>query len=400
YYDDRFPADFVPKKIQLDKIYPSAYSGIQISENIAFKILIDLGFGLDDRGDHWEVEVPSFRVDIYGKQDMVEEIIRVYGYDRLTSEIPKTTSSIVKMDVKRELNQEIRNHLTSIGFFEVMNYIFISPEEHSFFSRDRDFLEIRNPLGKDFSILRKSLFPGLLKNILLNFNHSIPGVGLFEYGNQFGIANQEIQEKEILAIGASGQYQKENWKNKQGQEFDFFIFKSLIFSLFSKLKISLILKDKHKQFFDRDCSFSVFIKGQEVGHMGILKKEILDWYKLEKPVMLAEFFVSGIIKNIETKSFQMWNKYPSYDRDLSFLMNKNLKYSQLEAAICELKPDSLENHTLFDRYQGKGIPEDKISLSMTFSYSNNQKILINEEINEMHTNFINKLIKKFDLIQR
>lgn len=401
YYHDHFPSGFTPKVITLSKTYPSNYSGIPIGHTVTTQVLTDLGFGLKDSGDHWDVTVPSFRTpNIDGKEDLVEEIIRIHGYERLTSEIPRTVTWMVKPNPVRELKHKMAQHLNSIGFYEAINYIFTSPEDKAFLDQDKDYVQITNPLGKDFSILRQSLFPGLLKNIQLNFNHSTTGVGLFEYGNRFWQEKDEIHEKEMLALCASGEYQKGNWRNRKGQDFDFFVFKSLLFSLFSKLKMSVKLKKDANQIFDRHCSFSVLVGEERIGQMGELDQEIRIGYQLEKPVMLAEFGIADIQSRIQAGTFRMWNIYPSSSRDFSFLMDRDVTYSQLEDAIQRNKPDALEDFTLFDRYQGKGIPGDKISLSMSFSYSHKNRTLKNEEINEMHNRLINRLTKTFDLIQR
>jgi len=400
YFDDRFPAGFTSKSVELDKNYPSEYSGIDIGKNISEQILRDLGFKLQNRGDKWTVDVPSYRVDIYGKQDLVEEICRIYGYDRLISQIPNTLNSSFKIDSRRELIQKIRNHLTSIGFFEVINYIFLSEEENGFFSKKDNSVEIQNPLGKEFQMLRKSLIPGLIKNSVYNFNQSINGINLFEFGYQYRIEGNEIQEKEILALSASGEYQKPNWKEKEGQDLDFFMFKSLVATLFRRLSVDFKLKKSVSDFLEKECSFLVLANGFEIGYMGRLKKEISDWYKINNPVLVAEMRLSKIAACVKDRPFKMWNKFPSSSRDFSFLIDKKITYDKLIDLIEECKPDSLENYELFDYYRGKGIPKNKISLSMSFSYRDKSRTLTNEEINLMHEKLVEKLKTRLNLVQR
>jgi phenylalanyl-tRNA synthetase beta chain len=400
YFSDPFPAGFSPRIVTLDKQYPSQYSGISIDEKTSAQILRGLGFALNDQTDNWAVEIPSFRVDIYGKQDLVEEIIRVHGYHHLTSKIPNTSNQILKMDSEREFIQKIRNHFTSIGFDEVINYIFNSPEEFKMLSPTTKPVEVRNPLGKDFSLLRQSLLPGLLKNMALNFNHSATGVRFFEFGHQFHNAEDHILEKQFLSISASGEYQRVNWNQKDSQQMDYYRFKSLILTLFRKLSIGIQMEEASLGFMETGCCFSIISSGKEIGYMGALKKEISVRYKIETPVLVAELKMDRIVSFVEDEYFKIWNKYPSYKRDISFLMDKHIKFHQLEKAIGSLKPRLLDYFHLFDRYQGQGIPEDKVSLSLSFSYTDEKRTLTNEEINSMHTDFMNKLIKKFDLIQR
>ncbi len=400
YYQDLFPAGFTPKVVELNKQYPAAYSGIKIEPEVSGKILADLGFKLQDKDDSWLVEVPSFRVDIYGKQDLVEEIIRIHGYDKLTSEIPLTSNTVFRIDTDREFLQKIRAHLTSLGFFEALNYIFNSPEEFNFFAANEKAIEIRNPLGKDFSLLRKSLLPGLMRGAALNFNHAVSGIGLFEFGNHFLLEQNDIRERATLAILGSGEYRQSNWKDRVPVAYDFFLFKSLLVSLFTKLSLGFNLKKEGYPFFDPACSFSVWSGDIKIGTMGRLAKEIEEWFKLEKPVFATELNLAKMMDGLEEKSFRMWSRYPSYRRDFSFLMSRDIHYEKLEEAIRELKPEILVDVNVFDRFQGEGIPRGKVSLSLSFIYSHNAKTLTNEEINDMHQHFINRLIEKFDLVQR
>ena len=400
YFSDPFPVGFSPQIVTLDKQYPSQYSGISIDEKTSAQILKGLGFTLKDQTNSWAVEIPSFRVDIYGKQDLVEEIIRVHGYHRLTSEIPNTSNQILKMDSERELIQKIRNHFTSIGFDEVINYIFNSPEESKLLLPTSKPVEVRNSLGKDFSLLRQSLLPGLLKNMALNFNHSAAGVRIFEFGHQFHNAEDHILEEQFLSISASGEYQRVNWNQKDSQQMDYYRFKSLVLTLFRKLAIGIQMEETSLGFMETGCCFSIISSGKKIGYMGVVRKDISDRYKIETPVLVAELKMDRIVSSVKDEYFKIWNKYPSYKRDISFLMDKHIKFHQLEEAIGSLKPGSLDYFHLFDRYLGKGIPEDKVSLSMSFSYADEKRTLTNEEINSMHTDFMKKLIKKFDLIQR
>lgn len=400
FYSDQFPSGFSPQMVELEKQYPSRYTGIPIDEQTCAKILSGLGFSLTDQKKFWLVEVPSYRVDIFGKQDLVEEIIRIHGYERLKSEIPRTSNPILETDSERELIQKIRSHLTSVGFYEAINYIFNSPEEVDLFSSDSDPVELRNPLGKDFSRLCKSLLPGLLRNMALNLNHQLPGVLLFEFGNQFIHGQKNVQEKRFLSICATGEYQRSNWNQKNSRQVDYYLFKSLVLSLFKKLSIEIELGESSMDFMESGCCYSICSLGNEIGYIGALKKNISEWYKIEPLVLAAELDMEKIANSIQDCYFKKWSKYPSYKRDISFLMDRAIKFYQLEKAIQSLKPESLEDFHLFDRYRGKGIPEDKVSLSMSFSYTDEKRTLTNEEINSMHTDFMKRLINKFNLIQR
>jgi len=400
YYNDLFKKEFKPVFIELYKDYPSAYTGIEIKNSISEQILKNLGFKLNDKVGKWIVEVPSYRVDIFSKQDLVEEIIRIYGYDKLDSKLPYSFNENFIRNNERQLIKKIRNHFISIGFNEVVNYIFHSYEENKFFSDKENSLEIKNPIGRDFSVLRNSLVPGLLKNTALNFNNSIKRVSLFEFGKRFYVENGKIKEENILSLSASGIYLALNWKDKFEKDFDFYIFKSLFSTIFKKFHIEFKLEKRDFPHFKDECSYLVKIDEHEIGYIGSLKKEITDFYKIDKPVFVVEVQLSKISKYIKKNSFKMWNKFPFSKRDFSFLIDKNIEYYELESVIKELEPDTMEKYELFDLYEGNSIPESKISLSMAFYYRSKKRTLTNDEINDTHIKFIEKLIKRLDLIQR
>lgn len=406
WYQDLFPNPFTPQRMTLKKDYPSIYTGIDIPADICRQVLQNLGFSLADRGDQWEVEVPSYRVDIFGKQDLVEEIIRIYGYDKMESVIPLSMNNTVKLDKKRDFIQAAREYLTAAGFFEVINYSFHSPEENRYFSGahpqfDAE-VELKNPIGKDFSVLRNSLIPGLLRNTTLNFNQNLSRIALFEIGRVFGSQNGKIQEEDYLCISASGEYLKADWHNKKGQSFDLYIFKTLLTALFKKLfpNVNVAFAEKEFPFFKKGTALVLILEGIAAGFMGEINREILENGKIDFPVFAAEMKLEILLQILKESHFVMWNKYPSTSRDFSFLIDRTIQYAQLENVIRELKPAALESWELIDLYDGKNIPPGQISFSMSFSYRGKDRTMVSDEVNAIHSDFIAQLIKKLNLIQR
>ncbi len=401
-YQDNFPHPFEPQHVQLPKSYPSVYTGIEITNDRSLQILENLGFKLEDQGDKWMVHVPSYRVDIYGKQDLVEEIIRIHGYDKLESQIPLSVNAILKIDTKRQFLQDMREHFTGNGFFEVINYIFHSPEENQRFAwkEDETFVEIKNPIGADYSVLRNSLIPGMLRNTALNFNHSVSRVSLFEFGSVFALPQREIVEEEALAVCASGQYLDVDWQNKTGRPFNLYVFKSILQCALQKRFLEAQFIEKEIPFFKKEASLAVLINGVEVGYLGEVAASILEAGKISQPVFAAQFRLPPLLECLKENPFQQWNKFPSSSRDFSFLIDKRLKFHQLETTIGELKPETLESYELTDQYEGKNIPGGKVSFSMSFTYRSPERTLVNDEVNEIHNGFIAELIQKLNLVQR
>jgi len=400
YLNDVFPKGFLPQFLEMEKDFPGTYAGIPIDDQSAASILQYLGFKVTDSGSKIWVQVPSFRVDIHGKEDLVEEITRIYGYDKLASHIPLTANTAVQIDTQREITRTIRNHFIALGFNEVINYSFQSPEENLLVSAETPFIEIKNPLGKDFSVMRNSLVPGLIRNTVHNFNQSIERVALFEFGRTFSRRDDRIVEKEILGISASGEYMPGHWQRTGGIPFDFYLFKSFVAGLLKRFKLPFTLSEKICPYLREGTAFSLVIDGKDYGSLGELAPAVARACKLEKPLYVADIDFSAFLDHIRENRFKPWNKFPAARRDFSFLIDKTIKYMALEAQIEALKPRGLEAYILVDKYEGENIPADKVSLSMSFSYRDQERTLTNEEVNRIHQDWVRQLIENLRLIQR
>ncbi len=218
------------QKVKLEKDFPGKFTGIHIDERVASNILTNLGFRLEDNSNYWNVEVPSFRVDINGYEDLVEEIIRIYGYDKLDTSIPGTAVDSIEGYEKRIFLDEMRSWFTANGYSEVINYSFHSGTDNSFFGDEVNYVEIRNPIGSDFSVMRNSLVSGILKNTATNRNNDFKRISLFESGTIFMKEGDTLVEKDIVALSASGYEKLPNWNDTEGRIFDFYLFKSHIFA--------------------------------------------------------------------------------------------------------------------------------------------------------------------------
>jgi phenylalanyl-tRNA synthetase beta chain len=345
-------------------------------------------------------------VDIYGKQDLVEEIIRIYGYDKMESVIPLSLNIIVRIDKKREFIQSAREYLTAAGLYEVINYSFHSPEENQRFSAAHpqfdSVVELKNPIGKDFSVMRNSLIPGLLRNTALNFNQSLNRVALFEFGRIFGVHGGNIQEEDYLGISTSGEFSRADWQTKKAQPFDLYIFKSLLAALFKKLfpEAHVLFEEKEFPFFKKGTGLAIILNGVVTGYMGELTRDILEASKIEPAVFTAELKLETLLQTLKESHFSTWNRYPSTSRDFSFLIDKKIKFTQLETIIREIKPETLESWELTDLYEGKNIPPGQVSFSMSFSYRGKDRTLVSDEINAIHNDFTTQLSQKLNLTRR
>ncbi len=204
YFQDVYPRPLAPAPIRLDKDYPRQLTGMAVPERESAAILARLGFTLRDEGRHWLVTPPSHRVDADCKQDLVEEIARIYGYEHLRGEMPLSANPVLRVDGERPVVQRLKSQLADAGFNEVINYVFQAPEENRLADAGGALLALKNPLGKDFSVMKNSLLAGLLKNTAANANQSLERVALFEIGKVFAPEPGRVRESRRLAVSAYG----------------------------------------------------------------------------------------------------------------------------------------------------------------------------------------------------
>lgn len=399
YFQDLYPGKSDSVSVKLDKDFPQIYSGMDLPASVCENVLLRLGFRLSDGGDHWLVSVPTHRVDVVIREDLVEEIIRHHGYDRLNSVVPRTAQSNVRSQRERDWMLGVKHHLTSCGCSEVINYVFQAPEENRLFSADDLPIELKNPLGKDFSVMKNSLLCGLLRNIAFNFDAGTSQILVFETGKTFFRRMEEPAEKNDLAIAASGLFTRKNWKTDE-QPFDFFAFKSLVSSIFKRSHLDHAFRKGARTGYDPGCCFAIEVNGIPAGWLGQVGSEACEFYKLESAVFAAEIEVAALISQVGENRFKSWNRFPLSKRDFSFWIVRTIPYERLRSVIDELKPQTLESFELFDVYEGAGSPGERVSLSMSFSYRSPEKTLTSEEINAIHQDFVGRMISRLDLIQR
>lgn len=399
YFQDVYPRPLPPTVVSLDKDYPGQLTGIDVAAATSAAILQRLGFQLQDGGRSWQVQVPSHRVDVSCKQDLVEEIIRIHGFEHLQSRMPLSANPLLRLDRERETVQSLKSQLLDVGFNEVINYVFQSPEENALFDPSAPALSLKNPLGKDFSVMKNSLLAGLLKNTALNANQDLERVALFEIGNVFGRSKDKVCEEKKLAVSAYGLRQKKDWRRRE-EAFDFSYFKSLLVLLGRRLRLEFAFKKRvHPAYLD-SCCFSVTIDGRECGLCGEVKPEFCGFYKLDRPVLATELDLPHLLRAVKENRFRMWKRFPAVRRDFTFLMAQHVAYEELCACIERLRPRDLDGFDLIDVYRGPSVPADQVSFSMAFTYRSGDRTLTGDEVNGIHQEFVQKMVGQLHLIPR
>ncbi len=367
--------------------------GVDVPKDFVDQILEDLGFEIEDfQNDAWRVGIPSFRVDIDREADLIEEVARFYGYDRIPSEVAPIRSFDLGVNKKRDRLNRLREALFHQGFDEVINFSFADPEREALIGSGRMPVSIQNPLSARASLLRTNLYMGLLENASWNLNRGAEGVHIFETGNVFvreGDTSREILTLGILSIG---KLPGPGWQEDR-EETDFFVLKGACEALMADMRYEPYDYEKADYpTFEAGQVLNLLYKGQAVGRVGALNKTIRSHYALDQAVFVAEIDLDALFgKQSRAFLYSPVPKFPGMSRDLSFLVDKDISFRDIQKALDKLSIPLLEGYELYDRFTGRSIPSEKVSLSLRFRFRNPKRTLLAEEIDSIEEDIIGHL---------
>ena len=351
----------------------------EILRSLEIEIINEIQNGL-------EISIPAYRADVTREIDVIEEILRIYGYNKI--EAPsKISFTPVKLDSNDQdaLENFWARTLQSQGFFEVMNN---SLTAEKFVSETA--VKLLNPLSSDLAYMRTSLLEGLLENAAYNINRKNPDIKFFELGKIYH-KTDEYNERKQLAILVSGRDLRENWLQPKS-ETNFYHLKGYVSILLEKLGIQSTEKSLNdKRFTD---AIEIMSSDKTIARIGKVSAELLKTFDIEQDCFYAEIEVE-IANQLRLKDNFKFVDIPKFNivrRDLALLVDKAVSYAELYSAAQKNKSSYLRAINLFDVYEGKNIPEGKKSYAMSFELLNEEKTLEDKDINEV----MNALIKTFE----
>jgi phenylalanyl-tRNA synthetase beta chain len=395
---DAYPKPRKPKELVLRSRRIADLLGVQIDDAFVEKTLEDLGFVLRGKQNGlWRVQVPFFRVDIEREADLIEEVARFFGYDKIPVAVPPL--EILETppsgdDRIRKLDQELFHY----GFDEVINQSFADPERENVLRSGKTPVEIRNPISTKASLLRTTLIGGLLENTAWNRNRGREGVHIFETGSIYSWNENAAAEEHCLGLTTTGPLGGPNWRGKP-EETDFFHLKGAVEAVLASLRYApLVFEEKACLFFEDDFSLEVSFKGQPVGRLGKVHGRLLDLYSVKGPVYAAELSLDLLFgKQPRAFEYVPLPRYPSVVRDLSFLVGRDVPYQAVKQAVDKLGLPQLEAFEIIDHYAGANIPKDKKSLSIRFTFRSPKATLVAEDVDKAEQKIIKSLNNAFKI---
>ncbi|MBS4536273.1 phenylalanine--tRNA ligase subunit beta [Clostridium sp. D2Q-14] len=369
--------------------------GLEISIEFMIDTLNRLELKSEIKDNKMFVKIPTFRNDIQIETDLVEEIGRIYGFHNIKS-VP-LIGSLTKggKSRNREIQDYIKNSLTGMGLNEITTYSFISPRAYDNInlpgeSLKRRNVEIMNPLGEDYSVMRTTLIPNMLDVLSRNYKYGVEKAWAYEIGNSFIPKSLPMNnlpyEIKTLTIGMYG-------------ETDFFYLKGILNKLFDLLgtdELEYIVEENHKTFHPGRCA-NIIYGNYILGIIGEIHPDVLGNYDIKEKVYMSELDLDII--SFITKLDRKYNelpKYPSITRDIAIIVDENILAKQIEDIIKDNGGDLLEKINLFDVYQGKQIPSGKKSIAYSIVYRSFKKTLTDEEVSNVHDEIVSNLISELN----
>jgi phenylalanyl-tRNA synthetase beta chain len=379
---DVYPKKILPKVIKLDLGYLESLLGIKIPEIKIKNILKSLDFKLIEvRPRSITLSVPTRRLDVTMPEDLIEEIGRIYGYDKIESAFPLS----VLIPPKRNFNifwEDIaKNVLKELGFTEVYNYAFLGEKEAKIFSySERELIELENPLSSEQQYLRPSLIPNLLKNIEKN-QRQLGEIRIFELGKIFRPTREE--KRQLAGLIFRG---------------DFYQLKGIVDFLLNSLGVSSIFYDEYKptpeeskiSFWHPKKCAEIKIDNKEIGFLGEISPKITDKLEVKDRVVLFDIDFDKLSQFVsEEQEFQPISRFPAAVRDIAVLVPRNIKVVEVLNKINAVGGSLIRDIDLFDIYEGAELPRGRKNLAFHIIYQAENKTLSAKEIDEIQ----NKIIK-------
>jgi phenylalanyl-tRNA synthetase beta chain len=390
--------------ITLNKI--NSVLGIHLNENEVSSIFTRLNFDHRLNKGVFTVNVPTRRQDISIEEDLIEEVIRIYGYDNLNKTLP-LTESIGKLTDNQAKIRQIKRVLNASGLNEVVTYSLNSEKNVNRFKYNNevhyDEINLSMPMSEERKVLRVSLLHSLMEVINYNNARNNNDIAIFEMGRQYYFENNEPKENSLLTCAVTGLIHETKWQGKK-ESVDFYYLKGILEAVLTKLN----LLDQYKLVQTSDCgsdfhpkrTANILINDTIVGIIGQVHPNTQKEYDTFETYVL-EVNLSKVlnIKTIDLK-FKLLNKYPTMTRDIAVVVDKVVSAEELCEAIKQRSKNILKSVEVFDVYQGEHVEANKKSIALSLVFENTEKTLTDDEVNKVFDKIVYHLTEKFNAYLR
>lgn len=383
-----YPVQPTELKVNLKRINSLIGEGLEKEEVV--NILTALEIEVEDLGEELQLRVPAYRVDVKREVDIIEEILRIYGYNKIEikSQIKASLNTSSKPD-KEIIVDRVSDLLIGNGFREILSN---SLTRSDYLNEEEKAVKILNPLSNDLNVMRQNLLYSVLTAIDYNRKRQSPDLKFFEWGNTYFQTDKGYKEESHLAVAITGEWNNQLWSSKPTDS-HFYQLKSVVDTLLKRLKIEGF---QVKEVDSGQYAYGLeYHRGpQSLVTFGLVHKKVLTKMDINAEVFYADFNWDLILKAIKPQSVKFVDipKFPSVQRDLALLLDESVTFQQLKTIAFKSEKKLLKDVQVFDVYKGDKLPEGKKSYALTFTLVDEQKTLTDIQIDGI----INKFIINFE----
>jgi len=406
---DVYPKPLGERVVELRPERVSGLTSLSVETDEIVRILTGLGFERTGGSERrMTFRVPSWRIDVEQEEDLVEEVARHTGYDKIGSELPPSSMSGEYQPSEMQ-QRSLRRALNACGFDEAINFSFIQQESRfdlipSLAGHEGDQPQLENPIIEDAAWMRSTLLPGLLGSVRHNLNHGIRDVRLFEIGRIFSISKAGELPDETLALGivATGGVLEED-KAQAERDLDFFDLKGALEAGIDWMNFAPLsftpTSSRHLR-----VGQSALISssdGKQLGTIGRLAENVAASYKFRQPVYVMELDLNALLSGpAKVIQYSPLPKYPSVMRDISLLVDRTVSLAEIFAVVNKQQVAECRSVKLVGTFEGGSIPASKRSVTLRLEYRSDERTLRDEEVEESHSRLTSALLETFAAEQR
>jgi len=379
-------------------------AGFKIKDKEIIKILTNLGFEISKKKQELELKIPSWRPDITQPIDIVEELVRIKGYNNIKTLEPEKSRIKNTLNKQQKLFHFLQRSVASKGYYETVTWSFADSKINKLFKENYKEIKIVNPISSDLDVLRNSIFSNLMFYLKKNLDRGFKDISLFEIGPIF-IGNKPGQQLSVIGAIKSGKISRLNW-NEKGRLVDVFDAKKDVIQTLVEAgydKHSFFIRDKSPSYYHPGKSGSVYLDKDDiepVAYFGEIHPNIIKQLDIKTEALVNfEIYLDHLkhnkLKLKDQKSIFVYSDYQKSERDFAFVVDKNFKAQDLIEIITSIDKGLIRSVKVFDIYEGENIPSDKKSIALNVTIQSSEKTLDENDLEKINNLIISTVEKTF-----
>jgi phenylalanyl-tRNA synthetase beta chain len=383
--------DLAPIALRVSEVH--RILGASLDAREIYRILSKLGFDvMPERGGDadFTVRIPSWRLDVEREIDLIEEIARLYGYDKFANTLPAFAGAVIERpDAERDA--KVRSSLLGLGYNEAVSLTFISHEDAEQFS-DSPVIEVANPISEEASIMRTSMVPGMLNMLAYNLNRGIDNVRLFEAGQVFQAVDRGASELQQISLGATGSATPPSW-NQPSRPIAFFDLKGDVENLLRAFDCHALCYDSETpEYYHPGRSARAIMDGVCVAQFGQIHPDVAAKHKLRQDVFIGEFYLDRLYQHrLRSVRYEALPRYPAVERDFSFMFSDSVIFEKIQQAVGALGLRELRSFVPAEVFRGGSVPAGKYSILLRATFQSGERTLREDEVADWSAKIVKAL---------